>query len=140
LTRRLFPYGRWQDSALRPQGLAVASDHDRKQSIAGISKTIRAYETHISLSPNRTFDAKWVVNFRHTRGSSGRPAGPVGIERKALTGEDEVRVSTDRLLVRLVQRRPSAAEVKGVGDGRQIVPGADGVRAVDGVARVRGAA
>ena len=34
LTRRLFPYGRWQDSALRPSGPAVASGHDRKQSIA----------------------------------------------------------------------------------------------------------
>src|SRR5690242_6855304 len=48
------PHGRWQDSALRPWGPAVASGHDRKQSIRGISKTIRAFETHLSLSPNRT--------------------------------------------------------------------------------------
>src|ERR671930_102134 len=45
-TRRLFPYGRWQDSALRQPGLVVTSGDDRRQGIRGISKTIRASETH----------------------------------------------------------------------------------------------
>src|SRR3954454_582738 len=64
LTRRLFPFRRWQDSALRQTGLGLPSGHDRRHALGGISKTIRASETHPTLSPKWTFGAKCDVNSR----------------------------------------------------------------------------
>ncbi|AKZ56197.1 Putative protein (modular protein) [Streptomyces ambofaciens ATCC 23877] len=55
LTRRLFPDGRWQDSALRQPGPAMASGHDRRHALRGFSKTITASETYISRDPKRTY-------------------------------------------------------------------------------------
>lgn len=50
-----------------------------------------------------------------------------GTEIQGLTGADVVRVDADGLTVRLVQRAPSAFDLKGVSDGPERVTVADGV-------------
>ncbi len=94
-------------------GARVAERLDRRHGIRGIPKTIRASETHPTLSPNRTFGAKCDVN----SGAFGGVPALFGAGVQRLTGDDDARVGTDALQVLLVQGAPSALQAKGVGDG-----------------------
>ncbi len=62
--RRLFPYGRWQDSAWRPTGPAVASGDDRKQLILEIQRRSGLLRPISHSHRYRTFSAKQDVNSR----------------------------------------------------------------------------
>jgi hypothetical protein len=123
---------------LRQPGLVVTSGHDRRHAIRGISKTIRASEIYLSPCIYGTFGANGDVN-SHGLGVTSAAVSVLPHRllvvrfdpyRQLLTGADEVRVDADGHLVADVQRAPSAAEVKGVGDGPEAVAGADDIGAV----------